>query len=89
MPALLSVNDITELLRQIFAQLLEVDIHEVPADADIHDGLCVESLQQLELMTRVEERLHLTFDLEAWTAPRTIEDLAQHVAELQDASREE
>ncbi len=89
MPALLSVHDITELLREMFAQLLEIDITEVPADADIHDSLCVESLQHLEMMTRVEERLHLTFDMDAWIAPRTVEDLARHIAALQDADRDD
>lgn len=88
MPALLSVHDITEMLREMFAQLLEIDITEVPADADIHDSLCVESLQQLEMMTRVEGRLNLTFDMDVWITPRTVEDLARHIASLQDADRD-
>lgn len=89
MPALLSVHDITELLREMFAQMLEIDITEVPADADIHNSLCVESLQQLEMMTRVEERLCLTFDMEAWIEPRTVKDLARHIAALQDVNRDD
>lgn len=76
--------EIIALLRQLLAGMLEIDIGDVAADADLTNGLCVESLQQLELMTRVEERLHMTFDADAWVASGTVADLAQHIATKQE-----
>jgi acyl carrier protein len=78
------MQDITYLLREVVADLLEVDVSEVTADADIEDVLCLESLQQLELMVRVEDRLCVTFDIETWIARRTVRDLASHISTLQN-----
>jgi acyl carrier protein len=79
MPEISSTQDIVVLLRELVAELLEIDISEVAPDSDLTNGLCVESLQQLELMARVEQRLQITFDIEAWMTPVTVADLAQYI----------
>ncbi|HEY2283060.1 MAG TPA: acyl carrier protein [Solirubrobacteraceae bacterium] len=78
----ISVQEITNLLREVIADLLETDVSEVAADADIQDSLCLESLQQLEFMVRIERRLGLTFDIETWIAPRSVQELAGYIATL-------
>lgn len=84
MPETISDQEILTLLRELLAELLEMDISEVPGDANLRDGLCVESLQQLELMTRVEEELDMMFDIETWIEPETVADLARHIAGIRE-----
>jgi acyl carrier protein len=84
MPQALSTQEIVALLRELLVELLEIDISEVTLDSDLTDGLCVDSLQQLELMTRVERRLHITLDIDAWLTPATVAHLAQHITARQE-----
>ena len=84
----LPIREVIDLLCEVIAELLEIDIREVAADADIQDGLCLESLQQLEFMVRIEGRLGLVFDIEAWIAPRTVQELAGYIVTLRDSGSE-
>ena len=72
-------------LRELLAELLEVGVDEIEIDADLKDALTVDSLQQLELMALVERRLHMTFELDAWVAPRTLAELAAYIGSKQES----
>jgi acyl carrier protein len=79
MPESLSTAEIVTLLRELIAELLEIGVAEVIPDADLVREQGVDSLQQLELMTRVEHRLHVTFDVETWLMRTTLVDLAEYI----------
>ena len=87
MSELLSAVQTGALLRALLGEILEIDPVEIPLDAKLTDELDVDSLQQLELMTMIEERLQTRFDTEAWLGPRTVAELAEHIhlkSRLQD-----
>jgi len=78
-PEPLSAEEVRVLLRLQVADLLDIDASEVAYDAELTAEQGVDSLLQLELMTRVEQQLHLTFDIDAWLIPTTLAELAQHI----------
>jgi acyl carrier protein len=83
MSEVLSTQRITALLCALVAELLEVEVDTVTAASDLTADLCLESLQQLELMTRVEQLMGLMLDSETWLALVTVYDLAQYTASVQ------
>lgn len=85
----MSVNatpDILTLLRSQLGEMLECDPDTIRPDTDLRDELCIESLQQLELMHRLEERLEVGFDADAWLTPATVRQLADHIADCTAAA---
>jgi acyl carrier protein len=88
MAGLRSISGIVELLRELLAELLELDVDEIAIDADLEDRLTVDSLQRLELMALVERRLHMAFELDGWVAPRTVTQLATYIWSEQERGRD-
>lgn len=72
----LTPQEVTALLRELLAEILELDVDEVSADDDLVDGLDADSLQRLDLMTEVEHRLGIRLDARAWRQARTLAELA-------------
>ena len=68
--------ELTALLRDLLADILELDAEQVHADDDLVDELDADSLQRLELMTEVEHRVGARLDFRAWCEARTLAELA-------------
>lgn len=68
---------VTELLRELLGEILELDPQELDAEQDLIDELDTDSLQRLELMTEVEHRLDVRLDARAWREGRTLTDLTE------------
>lgn len=79
MPEPLLIQEILVWLRELIAELVEIDVMDVAVDSDLVNGLYIESLQQLELMNRVEQRLRIAFDIEVWLTSATVEELAEYI----------
>jgi acyl carrier protein len=69
-------REVTALLRELLADILELEPEEVGLEDDLIDGLDADSLQRLELMTEVEHRLGVRLELGAWREARTLAELA-------------
>lgn len=69
--------DLTALLRDLLADILELEPEQVGVDDDLVDELDADSLQRLELMTEVEHRVGVRLDFRAWCEARTLAELAE------------
>lgn len=69
--------ELTALLRELLADMLELDVEQVRVDDDLVDALNADSLQRLELMTEVEYRVGVRLNFRAWCAARTLAGLAE------------
>jgi acyl carrier protein len=74
-----SVENVANLVKHELGEVIEREPNTIAPDADLRDALCLESLQQLELMHRLEEILRVSFDAEAWLEPTTVGELAEHI----------
>jgi acyl carrier protein len=79
MGKLLTCEELTTLVQALLAEILECSPQGVPEEASLVDDLDLDSLQQLELMTRVEHELNLRLDIEDWRGGRTVRELAERV----------
>lgn len=68
---------VTALLRELLADILELDVAQVGAEEDLVDELDADSLQRLELMTEVEHELGIRLDARAWRGARTVAELTE------------
>jgi len=68
---------LVELLRDLLADILELEPEQVAVDDDLVDELDADSLQRLELMTEVEHRTGVRLDFRAWREARTLAELAE------------
>jgi acyl carrier protein len=72
----LTRTGMTALLRDLLADILELEVEQVQLDDDLVDELDADSLQRLELMTEVEHRTGVRLDFRAWCEARTLGELA-------------
>jgi acyl carrier protein len=68
---------IVALLRELLGEILELDPQQLDAEQDLIDDLDTDSLQRLELMTEVEDRLDVRLDARAWREARTLAELTE------------
>jgi acyl carrier protein len=69
--------EVMALLRELLADILELDPQELDVEQDLIDDLDTDSLQRLELMTEVEHRLGVRLEARAWRDARTLAELTQ------------
>jgi acyl carrier protein len=69
--------EVTALLRELLADILELDPQELDVEQDLIDDLDTDSLQRLELMTEVEHRLGVRLEARAWRDACTLAELTQ------------
>ena len=62
--------------RECVAEILEAPLAEIPGDANLRQDLDVDSLQQLELVTMLEDRFGVLLDADDLSEVDSIEDLA-------------
>ena len=67
--------EVVALLRELLGDILELDPAELQLEQDLIDDLDTDSLQRLELMTEVEQRLGVRLDARAWREARTLAEL--------------
>jgi acyl carrier protein len=77
--ALPTVDELATLVRALLAEILEMPPSELALESDLVDDLGLDSLQQLELMTSVEQQLRVHLDIEDWRGGRNIAELAERV----------
>jgi acyl carrier protein len=70
-------EQVVALLREQLGEILELDPHELELEQDLIDDLDTDSLQRLELMTEVEDRLDVRLDARAWREARTLSELTE------------
>jgi acyl carrier protein len=70
-------EQVVALLREQLGEILELDPHELEIEQDLIDDLDTDSLQRLELMTEVEDRLDVRLDARAWREARTLSELTE------------
>lgn len=73
MPAMRS-QEAGERLGKIVAAVLEMDSGEVAADADFYEELTVDSLEKVEISTRMEQEFRIRCDAEEMAAVNSIAD---------------
>lgn len=69
--------DVVRLLRELLADILELDPAQLELEQDLIDDLDTDSLQRLELMTEVEHELGVRLDARAWREARTLAELTE------------
>lgn len=70
-------EEVVALLRELLAEILELEPHELDAEQDLIDELDADSLQRLDLMTEVAHRLDVRLDARAWREARTLAELTE------------
>lgn len=73
----LTPDQLTALMRDLLADILELPAEEVGLDEDLIDELDADSLQRLELMSEVEHRFGVRLDARAWRDARTLAGLVE------------
>jgi len=68
---------VVTLLRELLADIVELDPAQLGLDQDLIDDLDTDSLQRLELMTEVEHELGVRLDARAWREARTLNELTE------------
>jgi acyl carrier protein len=77
----LSKESITAAVREALAEILEKSEVEVPQDANLRRDLDLDSLQQLELVGMLEERLEVFLDADDLSRADSIGELAERAAQ--------
>jgi len=72
-------QQVTTVLRELLADLLELDPQTLEPEQDLIDDLDTDSLQRLELLTETERQLGVRLDARAWREARTLADLTDLV----------
>jgi acyl carrier protein len=72
-------EELAGLVRALLAEILETSVQEIPVEADLIDELDLDSLQQLELMTKVEQHLSIRLDIDDWRGGRNVLELTDRV----------
>jgi acyl carrier protein len=70
-------EEVVTLLRELLGEILELEPQELDVEQDLVDDLDTDSLQRLELMTEVEERIGVRLDARAWREARTLTELTE------------
>ena len=70
-------EEIVVLLRELLGEILELDPQQLDVEQDLIDDLDTDSLQRLELMTELEDRLDVRLDARAWREARTLTELTE------------
>jgi acyl carrier protein len=73
----LTPRELTARMRELLAEILELNAEEIGTDQDLIDALDADSLQRLELMTEVEQEVGIRLDARAWRSARTLDELAE------------
>lgn len=68
---------VVTLLRELLADILELDPAQLTLELDLIDELETDSLQRIELMTEVEHELGVRLDARAWREARTLAELTE------------
>jgi acyl carrier protein len=70
-------EEVVALMRELLGEILELDPQELDVEQDLIDDLDTDSLQRLELMTELEDRLDVRLDARAWREARTLTELTE------------
>lgn len=70
-------EEIVALLRELLGDVLELDPQQLDVEQDLIDDLDTDSLQRLEVMTELEDRLDVRLDARAWREARTLTELTE------------
>jgi acyl carrier protein len=74
-----NLEQLEALIVVLLAEILEISAENISRDTNTVNELDVDSLQQLELMTRIERSLGVHLEIDDWLGEQTIAVLAAKV----------
>jgi acyl carrier protein len=83
MPDVLTEPELTELLKELADELLDIDLSDAGPSSRL-DSLGMDSLDRLELITSVEDRLSIRIPDDRVSGLVTVGDLVQCLLDLQN-----